>query len=95
MTGQRQEAIYTSVYTFSMKATSGVGGFIAGLALEDIEFPTGVDAASVSHATLNSLGMTVAVVMFAFWCAAFLILRKYPITRAQHAEIVSELAMSR
>ena len=95
LTGQRQEAIYTSVYTFSMKATSGLGGFIAGIALEVVDFPTGVDAASVPQATLDSLGLVVACLILSFWCVAFLILRKYPLTRAHHAEIVSELAVAR
>ena len=94
-TGQRQEAIFISVYTFSQKATSGVGGFIAGMALEAIAFPKGVEASVVPAETLQSLGLTVASIMFAFWFAGFLVLRKYPITRAHHAEIVSELALSR
>jgi len=94
-TGQRQEAVYTSVYTFSQKATSGVGGFIAGLALEAVKFPTGVDASLVAQQTLDSLGLTVAGIMLSFWCVGFLVLRKYSITRAYHAQIVSELVMSR
>lgn len=90
-TGQRQEAIYTSAYTFSLKATSGLGGLTAGIALQLIQFPQNVETAEVSQATLNTLGLTVAAVIVVFWFFAFLILRAYPLTRQVHAEILNKL----
>ncbi|MEM7328038.1 MAG: MFS transporter [Pseudomonadota bacterium] len=90
-TGQRQEAIYTSAYTFSLKATSGLGGLTAGIALQLIQFPQNVETAEVSQATLNTLGLTVAAVIVVFWFFAFLILRAYPLTRQMHATILNEL----
>ena len=90
-TGQRQEAIYTSAYTFSLKATSGLGGLTAGIALQLIQFPQNVETAEVSQATLNTLGLTVAAVIVVFWFFAFLILRAYPLTRQMHAEILNKL----
>lgn len=94
-TGRRQEAIYSSAFTFSMKATSGLGGFIAGIALDLVSFPTGAAAAEVSQSTLTSLGAAVAGIIFAFWCLALVTLRTYPLSRDDHAQILSEIARQR
>ena len=90
-TGQRQEAIYTSAYTFSMKATSGLGGLTAGLALELIDFPQDLEAVDIPAATLNALGITVAGIIVSFWFIALLILRAYPLSRDAHAEILNQI----
>lgn len=90
-TGRRQEAIYTSAYTFSMKATSGLGGLTAGVALQLIRFPQGVEAADVPQETLNALGMTVSAVIVAFWFISLLILRVYPLSREAHADILEKI----
>ena len=95
MTGRRQEAIYSSAFTFSMKATSGLGGFIAGIALDVVGFPTGAEAAAVSQATLDSLGIAVAVIIFFFWCLTLLTLRTYPMSRADHEQILAAIAERR
>ncbi len=91
-TGQRQEAIYTSAYTFSFKATSGLGGFLAGITLQLVQFPTGVAAAEVPEATLNALGITVALAIVGFWSLAILVFRKYSLSRDEHSSILAELA---
>lgn len=91
-TGQRQEAIYTSAYTFSLKATSGLGGLTAGIALQLIQFPQNFEATEIPQMTLNTLGITVAGVIVLFWFVAFLILWAYPLTRKAHASILNQLA---
>lgn len=91
LTGQRQEAIYISAYTFSFKATSGLGGFLAGLALQLVSFPTGNEAADVPPETLESLGLTVAFAIIAFWGMALLIFRRYSLSRSEHETILSKL----
>ncbi len=94
-TGRRQEAIYSSAFTFSMKATSGLGGFIAGIALDLVGFPTGADTAEISAATQQSLGAAVAGIIFTFWCIALLTLRAYRLTREDHAAILSAVTHQR
>ncbi|MEM9378112.1 MAG: MFS transporter [Pseudomonadota bacterium] len=91
-TGQRQEAIYTSAYTFSLKATSGLGGLTAGLLLQGIQFPQNMTVEDIPQQTLNTLGLTVAGVIISFWFIAFLISRAYPLTRQAHEKIQSQLA---
>lgn len=90
-TGQRQEAVYNSAYTLSLKAMSGLGGLTAGVALQLIQFPQNVAAQEISLAPLNALGITVAGVIVVFWFIAFLILRAYPLNRKAHAAIMAQL----
>lgn len=92
-TGQRQEAIYTSAYTFSMKATSGLGGLTAGVALQLIDFPQDVETVEIQPETLNALGMTVAGIIVGFWFIALLILRAYPLSRDAHASILNQIRL--
>lgn len=95
MTGQRQEAIYASAYTFSYKATSGLGGFLAGIVLQLVRFPTGVDASDVPTQTLNALGGAVALAIVAFWGLALLVFTRYRLSREEHVEILTELEARR
>ncbi len=94
-TGRRQEAIYTSAFTFSMKATSGLGGFIAGIVLDLIDFPRGVEATEVAQSTLDSLGIMVAGIILGFWFVALMVMRLYPLDRAEHNRILTEIASLR
>lgn len=94
-TGQRQEAIFSSVYTFSLKATSGLGGLLAGICLQLVSFPTGVEAGDVPAETLTALGFSVAIIIFVFWSVAALVLRSYSLTRAQHTEILEQIETKR
>ena len=57
-TGQRQEATFVSAFTFSFKATSGLGGFLTGIFLELVDFPTGADVPdAMPQETLELLGI--------------------------------------
>ncbi len=95
MTGRRQEAMFTSAYTFSLKATSGIGGFVAGITLDLVKFPTGVDASQVGAENLFSLGMTVAGTIVTFWLLAMLILRNYTLSREEHHRILDSITERR
>ena len=95
LTGQRQEAIYASAYTFSFKATSGLGGFLAGMVLQFVDFPTGAEATDVAQETLNSLGSIVAVAIVCFWGFAILVFRKYSLSREEHEDIMKQLEARR
>jgi Na+/melibiose symporter-like transporter len=46
-TGKRQEGLIISAVTFTQKAASGIGGFVAGIALDLIAFPRGVGVAAI------------------------------------------------
>ena len=91
-TGQRQEATFVSAFTFSFKATSGLGGFLTGIFLELVDFPTGAEVPdAIPQGTLESLGVSVAIAIFVAWILATFILRHYTLSRQAHADILAEL----
>ncbi|MBF2755330.1 MAG: MFS transporter [Gammaproteobacteria bacterium AqS3] len=94
-TGRRQEAVFSSAYTFSLKATSGLGGLLAGVSLDLIRFPTAAAVGDVPQETIDALGMLVGAMILTFWTSAALILRAYPLSRAEHGRILSELETRR
>ena len=55
-TGKRQEGMYASAVSFTGKAVSGIGGFLAGIALDLIDFPrTSVDGVAPTVAAGEDL----------------------------------------
>jgi Na+/melibiose symporter-like transporter len=80
-TGKRQEGLIISAVTFTQKASSGIGGFVAGIALDLIAFPRGVEAAAVPAEKLFSLGLAVGPGLLTFYLLLLFFLSRYTITR--------------
>jgi Na+/melibiose symporter-like transporter len=91
LTGKRQEGMFSSTIAFTSKATSGVGGFVAGIVLDVISFPTQAAPGSVAQEKVFLLGLAVGPCMFLLFLPSLLFLRRYGITRARHAEILATL----
>ena len=91
VTGKRQEGMFSSVIAFTSKATSGIGGFLAGIALDVIAFPTHAAPGTVADDTLFRLGIAVGPCMFVLFLLSLVFLRRYGITRTRYAEILEEL----
>jgi GPH family glycoside/pentoside/hexuronide:cation symporter len=94
--GARREGLYFAGLSFSTKAASGLGGFIAGIALDLIAFPAdiaakGGDKAHLTLSTVNDLGLVYGIVPAAmtFACVIFTIF--YRIDRKAHADITAQL----
>ncbi len=92
VTGKRQEGLFASAIAFTTKATSGIGGLLAGTALDLIEFPTQAASASVPPEKLFALGLAVGPVEMLLYLLSLSFLRNYRLTRARHSEILQELA---
>ncbi len=92
VTGKRQEGMFASVIAFAAKATSGIGGFLAGIALDAIAFPRQAEPGSIAEDTLFQLGLAVGPCMFVLFLVSLIFLRRYGITRDRHAEIRAALA---
>ena len=96
--GRRQEGIFFSTSSFSLNFATGIGGLMAGIALDTIQWPRGTHirtAADVPADTLVNLGIIYGpcVVIFSvltFWCYS-----NYGLDRARHAEILARLAAKR
>jgi GPH family glycoside/pentoside/hexuronide:cation symporter len=98
--GARREGLYFAGLSFSTKAASGLGGFIAGLALDAIAFPAdlaakGGDKAHLPLSTVNDLGFIYGIVPAAMTCACILLVTFYRIDRKAHANIQADLVVRR
>ena len=97
-TGKRREGTFFAAVAFSAKATSGLGGVVAGVALDVIAWPRGAHiqtAADIPPETIVNLGLVYGPVIAAFglisvWCYSHL-----RMTRERHAEILRELTKQR
>jgi glycoside/pentoside/hexuronide:cation symporter, GPH family len=93
--GARREGLYFSGLSFAIKASSGMGSLVSGIALDRIGFPAGVAKGAAIHAipapVLLKLGLVygpgVAVVV-ALSAAALL---GYRLNRRAHIQILGEL----
>jgi len=97
-TGKRQEGMYSSAIAFTAKAVSGLGGFLAGVALDLIAFPRasaeGV-APTVPPEKIFALGLVVGPMLMVLWLCSLIFLSRYRITRERHLETHAELQRRR
>jgi Na+/melibiose symporter-like transporter len=91
-TGKRQEGMFVSAIAFSAKATSGIGGLMAGVALDLIQFPTGAAPGTIAADKVFKLGLAVGPGMMLLYLMTLIFLSRYHITRARHREVLAELA---
>ena len=94
-TGKQQSGLFFSAINFSGKATSGLGGFVAGVTLDLISFPKTADVSSIPAETLESLGVASVIILTSFWAVALFTISRYSLTKEKHAEIVSALEKQR
>jgi Na+/melibiose symporter-like transporter len=91
-TGRRQEGIFFGALLFAVKATSGLGQFVAGWGLDVIDFPLRAEPGTVATATTDALGILYGPGIAIIAVFSLLVLSRYRITTARHAEIVAALA---
>ena len=89
--GKRQEGMFNAAFALTSKATSGLGGLIAGIALDVVAFPAGAEPGEVDPETIYSLGLAVGPGILLFWIIALVIIARYPMTRAEHTDIIRQL----
>jgi sugar (glycoside-pentoside-hexuronide) transporter len=88
LTGERREGVYAGFFTFVRKLGGASGVAIAGLVLQLTGFERGGAPGETAVAAIRWL--TALAPLLALLCAAAIALR-YPITRARHREIQSQL----
>lgn len=97
-TGRRQEGIMFSTSSFSAKFATGMGSFVAGIALDLISWPRGQairTAADVPPETIFHLGLVYGPMVLGFSVVTFWCYSKYRLTRERHADILAELRRRR
>ena len=90
-TGRRQEGIFYSARTFFAKTTNGIGHVIAGIALDIIEFPQGVEASQIHPDKIYALGIIDGPFAMVWGLIAAVIYGGYRIDKAYHEQIMAEL----
>jgi len=94
-TGERQEGMFMSTVAFTNKAISGVGGLLAGIALDLIAFPSLAEPGDVDPEKVFQLGLVVGPGLIVLYLVTLIFLSRYPITRSRHREILAELERRR
>ena len=94
--GVRREGLFFSALTFAVKAASGLGGFIAGISLDLIHFPTAIaqkdlGVVALPSSTLRELGIMSGPFPAAMTLLAPLALFGYSVSKRRHAIILAEL----
>lgn len=93
-TGKRQEGIYFAATSFSMKATQGLGTFVAGIALWLIGWPGGTQAVAEAALTaehITWLGLLFGPIVSGFAVVCLYCYTQLNLSRARHAEIIAQL----
>jgi GPH family glycoside/pentoside/hexuronide:cation symporter len=94
--GVRREGLFFSGLSLAGKAAVGLGGFLAGTALDLIAFPSATAAkGQLSGAVLRDLGLIAGPLPALITLIAPLVLLGYGLTRKRHAEILAEIERRR
>jgi GPH family glycoside/pentoside/hexuronide:cation symporter len=88
----RREGLYFAGISFSVKASSGIGALIAGVALDLIGFTHALDEYKLHHVpippdTIRNLGITYGPGAALMTVVAVIILFSYRLGKAEHAAI--------
>ena len=92
-TGIRQEGVFYAARTLFAKTSSGIGHFVAGIALTYIEFPKQSTPGEIPSDVLYNLGLVDGPFTMAWGLIAAFFYARYKITKKSHAEIKEKLAI--
>jgi Na+/melibiose symporter-like transporter len=90
-TGRREEGLFFAARTFAAKATSGIGAFFAGIALDLIAFPRDAAPGEVSADIVWNLGFIYGPSLMIFYLLALGSIALYRITRSGHTDRIDVL----
>ncbi len=99
LSGSRREGLYFAGITLSVKASTGLGAWIGGIALDVIGFPHGASSAAlpanIPAETIRNLGIAYGPGAAIFTAVTIWSLMSYNLTKADHARIQAELRVRR
>jgi len=87
----RSEGFLFGSSAFTRKASLGVGGAIAGVALDIIHFPHDTPVNAVPHEATVKLALLYGPGVLVFSLTAVVIMAFYSLTRERHAAILARL----
>jgi len=83
-TGRRSEGTFSAGGLFASKCATGVGIFVTGMLLEFAGMPEKATPGEVPLAVVDRLALSYAAIVFVLALALVVVLRRFPITRADH-----------
>lgn len=89
---RREEGLFFATRNFALKASSGIGAFLAGLALQGIGFPEDAIPGSVDPGVVFRLGLVAGPGLMLVYATAVVFVARYRITRGDHARNLERLA---
>jgi len=90
-TGKREEGLFFAARAFATKASYGIGAFAAGIALEIISFPKEAAPQDVPAEAIWNLALFAGPGCLILFAATMLFIRRFPIDRATHDDIMRQL----
>lgn len=94
-TGRRSEGVFFAGNFFMQKCATGLGIFITGQILALIGLPERARPGEVPIAIIDRLSLAYVAVVFVFAVLIALVLRRFPITRADHEARLAALGAAR
>jgi Na+/melibiose symporter-like transporter len=86
-TNRREEGLYFAARSFATKASFGIGAFLAGIGLDVIRFPKAINPADIPVSDAYNLAVLSGPVAMAIYLLTAVIIWRYPLNAARHAEI--------
>jgi GPH family glycoside/pentoside/hexuronide:cation symporter len=94
-TGKRAEGTFFAGNFFMQKCATGLGIFFTGLLVDLSGLPEGARPDTVEPAVIDRLAISYTLLVIMFAIAIALVLRRFPITRADHEARLAALAAAR
>jgi GPH family glycoside/pentoside/hexuronide:cation symporter len=94
-TRRREEGLFFATQNFALKATSGIGIFLAGMALDAIGFPKDAHPGAVPADVIFRLGVVQGPGLMLLYAGGVACILGYRITRRDHEENLRQLALRR
>ena len=90
-TGRREEGLYFSARSLATKASYGLGSFVAGIALDIIKFPRGMDVIDINTESLISLSVLAGPISMILFMLTVVITNKYSLNQKKHDGILLQI----
>lgn len=90
--GRREEGLFFAARNFALKATSGIGVFLAGLTLDAVGFPEDAMPGAVDPDVIFRLGVVFGPLLMCLYLVSVVFIAGYKITRQGHESNLTTLA---
>ncbi|MGJ8670092.1 MAG: MFS transporter [Oceanococcus sp.] len=89
--GERNEGLFFGAKAFATKTAYGIGAFLAGLALDLIQFPTQSGLAQVATESVFNLAVLAGPVLTTLFLLTIFLIRPYALNAQRHQDILSAI----